>query len=165
MSERAGFAAKRDRVLAGLEKARAAEAAPAGPLDRFKKLLAIEAEFQSQLVDLMRARLKTETDRQSRAGLTYLLADTLRRLNRDAEAVAEYRAARRLMNEPSETRVFTDHFLSMLAPGEPLPVPEPEKPEEPRETAPGPEKGATPAPDAPKNEPSVEPKKTEPAAK
>ncbi len=152
MLERAGFAAKRDAVLAALDAAAPADPSLAALLNRFRKCLAVEREFQEQVVELLRERLKKDESRTARAQDLYVLADTLRRLGRDAEAVTEYRAARRLMSEPIDMRTYVDHFLSMLAPGEPLPVPE--KAPEPAAPALAPVMPA-PAPEAPKPAPDV----------
>ncbi len=124
MCQRAGFVAKRDAVLATLQSAVPADPSLAGPLNRFLGLLRVEREYQTESIGLLRERVKTEDRPEARAVFTYLLADTLRRLGRDAEAVAEYRAARKLMAQPSAYRIYTDYFLTMLAPGEPLPTPE-----------------------------------------
>lgn len=135
MCQRAGLAARRDRTLGQLAALPAADAARAANVKRFRRLVAIETEFQEELVELIEKRLPAEKTRWDRTALTYVLADTLRRLGRDAEAVGHFRAARKMMSTPSELRLYTDHFLSMLAPGEPLPVPEPEKEPETEKTA------------------------------
>ncbi|HUW55209.1 MAG TPA: hypothetical protein VMZ92_01100 [Planctomycetota bacterium] len=127
MYQRAGFAAKRNEVLQQLKPAGEADALLAGRLERFRTLVAVEADFQQQVVILARKRLAGAETRWDRATLNYLLADALRRLRKDAEALEQYRAARKLMTEPTQTRRLTDHFLSMLAPGEPLPTPVPEE--------------------------------------
>ena len=81
-------------------------------------------------MELLTKRVKKEETRSEEKTFNiYMLADTLRRLGNDAEAAKEYRAARVLMPQPNELRIIIDHFLSLLAPGEALPTPEPEKPE------------------------------------
>ncbi len=139
--ERAGFAAKRDEVVAKLGEASASDAAVAAPLARFKKLLGIERDFETQLVDVLKDRAAKAASRDLKAEDHFLAADTLRRLGRDKEAVEEYRAARKLMPQPSNERIYADYFLTTLAPGEPLPAPEPEKVET---------TNLAPAPEAPK---------------
>lgn len=151
MCQRGGFAARRDKVIARLKRSVGSDRVLAARVRRFTELVAVETECQKELVTLLARRLEKETSRPARTTLTYLLADTLRRLGRDAEAVRKYRGARRLMSEPGELRLYTDHFLSMLAPGEPLPLPEPEdKPKsedvlgEPNPTPAEPSKNPTP---------------------
>jgi len=130
MCERGGFAAKRDQTVAALEGSIGADASMRAAVDLFKRLVAIDADFQKKLVVMLGKTSGKTEDRMDRATRSYLLADTLRRLGRNAGAVDEYRAARRLLSEPTQLRNYTDHFLSMLAPGEALPTPEPEKPVE-----------------------------------
>ena len=154
MDERAGYPAKRDAAVAKLGEAAASDPSIAAPLARFKKLIEAEQSFQSQLADELKDRIAKDADRRAKAADGYLLADGLRRLGRDKEAVAEYRAARKLMSQPSDMRIYTDYFLTMLAPGEPLPVAESEKAPEPGtpQFAPTPEKPATNAPQTPVGE-------------
>jgi hypothetical protein len=147
MCERGGFAAKRDEAVAGLERSMGADASMRAAVDLFKRLVAIEADFQKKLVPMLGKAPGKDEPRTDHAMRRFLLADTLRRLGRNAEAVDEYRAARRLMSQPTQFRSYTDHFLSMLAPGEPLPTPEPEKPVE--MTPPGPETKPAVPPAAP----------------
>jgi hypothetical protein len=137
MCERAGFAARRDEVVSGLERSMGSDAGVAAAVGLFKRLVALEADFQKKLVGLMGKAPGKVENRMDRAMESYLLADTLRRLGRNAEAVDAYRSARRLMSEPLELRSYTDHFLSILAPGEPLPTPEVEKPVEVNPSGPG----------------------------
>ena len=137
MCERGGFAAKRDQAVAGLEGAMGADASMRAAVDLFKRLVAVEADFQKKVVLVLGKAPGKDENRVDQSMRSYLLADTLRRLGRNAEAVDEYRAARRLMSEPTQLRSYTDHYLSILAPGEPLPTPEPEKSVE--LTPPGPE--------------------------
>jgi hypothetical protein len=130
MYERAGFAARRDGVISGLERSMGSDASLTTAVGLFKRLVALEGDFQKKLAGLLGKVSGKDENRWDRAMQSYLFADTLRRLGRNAEALDEFRSARRLMSEPSELRSYTDHFLSILAPGEPLPTPELEKPAE-----------------------------------
>lgn len=145
--ERAGYAARRDAGVAELEKEAGSDAALKDKIDDFKRLVGIERGFQEKFLELARKRLEKTTNRDERMSIEYVVADTERRLGKDAEALADYRIARKLMIDPVRSRMLrslTDHFLSMLAPGEPVPIPE-ETPE-PKPTA------ETPAPETPKPE-------------
>jgi len=155
MCQRAGFVARRDEAISGLERSMGSGAPLAAAVGLFKRLVATEAGFQKKLVDLLRTSSGKDENRWDRAMQNYLLADTLRRLGRNAEALDEFRSARRLMSEPSEARLYTDHFLSMLAPGEPLPTPEEEKPVEIKPS--GPDEKPTVPPGARKDQPSAQP--------
>ena len=131
MSQRAGFVKDRDATLAELKIAAAADAAMLLRVKRFEELVAIETGFQKQFVEVARAYLAgKDKPPLDRIRLSYALADTLRRLGRNDEAVKTYRDTRKLMTTAKDLRVLTDHFLTMLAPGEPLPVPGKEEPAE-----------------------------------
>jgi len=152
MYERAGFAAERDKVLGQLEKSAESGSLLTRRVSRFRNLVAVETDFQKQVVALAQERLAKLEARWERATTNYLIADTLRRLGKDAEAVKHYRAARKLLTRPSETRIYVDHFLSMLAPGEPLPTPEPEEEEKAEKTPATPPQFTTEPPEVPKQD-------------
>ena len=144
MYQRAGFVAKRNEVVKRLTPASESDGRLAARLERFRKLVAVETDLQKQRVALARKRLAEVKTRRERTTVNSLLADTLRRLGKDAEALEYYRAARKLMTEPTQPRRLIDHFLSMLAPGEPLPIPVPEDDTTDEKPATQPEPAETP---------------------
>jgi len=133
--QRGGDVTERDKVLAELDQAAAKDPLLKTRIDEFRKLNVVEAGYQKRALELIDQRLAGEDVRpDERLMMTYIKADTLRRLGLKEDAIKTFREVRRLMRRPSQLRTMTDYLLTRLAPGEPLPKPEAPKPETPKET-------------------------------
>jgi hypothetical protein len=133
MCHRAGYTEKRDAFLAALRPPVAASPLLASRAKRFKELVAVETQAQERLIAILGKQLAEDDDNDAKGRHTVLmfqLADTLRRLGRKSESLEQFRAVRRRIKNPTDSlRMLTDHLLTVLAPGEPLPVPLLDEPE------------------------------------